>query len=39
MYETCFRVIDSDSSRFRLKVKEALRISWLKSVSNKQVNT
>ena len=36
--EACFRVIDSDSSRFRLKVKEALHISWLKPDLNKQVN-
>ena len=36
--ETCFRVIDSDSSRFRLKVKEARHISWLKPYLNKQVN-
>ena len=36
--ETCFWAIDSDSSRFRLKVKEVLHNSWLKPDLNKQVN-
>ena len=32
----CFQVIDYASSPFRLKVKEALHINWLKPNLNKQ---
>ena len=34
--EDCFQVIDCASSPFRLKVKEALHINWLKPDLNKQ---
>ena len=34
--ESCFQVIDYASFPFRLKVKEALNINWLKSSLNKQ---
>ena len=34
--EGCFQVIDYASSPFRLKVKEALHINWLKSDLNKR---
>ena len=34
--ESCFQVIDYASFPFRLKVKEALHINWLKSSLNKQ---
>ena len=33
---SCFKIIDHASSPFRLKVKEALHIQWLKPVLNKQ---
>ena len=32
----CFEIIDHASSSFRLKVKEALHINWMKPVLNKQ---
>ena len=35
--KSCFRVIDTASSAFRLKIKEAFHISWLKPTLNKQV--
>ena len=35
--DSCFRVIDSDNSVFRLKIKEALHINWIKPELNKQV--
>ena len=35
--KSCFQVIDSDNSAFRLKIKEAMHISWLKPELNKQV--
>ena len=35
--KSCFKIIDSDRSAFRLKVKEALHISWIKPELNKQV--
>ena len=34
--EGCFHVIDYASSPFRLKIKEALHINWLKPGLNKQ---
>ena len=34
--ESCFQVIDSDSSPYRLKVKEAIHTEWIKPVLNKQ---
>ena len=34
--ESCFKVIGYASSPFRLKVKEALHINWLKPDLNKQ---
>ena len=34
--ENCFAIIDSASSSFRLKLKEALHIMWLKPNLNKQ---
>lgn len=34
----CFTIIDSASSSFRLKMKEALHITWCKPDLNKQVN-
>ena len=34
--ENCFTIIDSASSPFRLKLKEALHIAWLKPNLNKQ---
>lgn len=36
--ESCFQVIDYASSPFRLKIKEALHINWLKPNLNKQKN-
>ena len=36
--ESCFIIIDHASSSFRLKLKEALHIIWLKPVLNKQKN-
>ena len=35
--KSCFKVIDSDISAFRLKIKEAMHINWLKPELNKQV--
>ena len=35
--KSCFRVIDTASSSFRLKIKEAFHITWLKPTLNKQV--
>ena len=35
--KSCFRIIDRASSAFRLKIKEALHINWLKPTLNKQV--
>ena len=35
--ESCFKVIDGDNSVFRLKIKEALHINWIKPQLNKQV--
>ena len=35
--KSCFQIIDSDISAFRLKTKEAKHISWLKPELNKQV--
>ena len=35
--KSCFQVIDSAFSVFRLKIKEAMHISWLKPELNKQV--
>ena len=37
-HKNCFEVIDSASSSFRLKVKEAIHITWSKPSLNKQVN-
>ena len=34
--ENCFAIVDSTSSSFRLKLKEALHITWLKPNLNKQ---
>ena len=34
--ETCFKVIDRDSSPFRLQIKEAIHNEWLKPNINKQ---
>ena len=36
--DSCFTIIDHASSSFRLKLKEALHITWLKPVLNKQKN-
>ena len=36
--ESCFEVIDSDSSPFRLEVKEAIHNEWLRPNINKQKN-
>ena len=36
--DSCFIIIDHASSSFRLKLKEALHIIWLKPVLNKQKN-
>ena len=36
--DSCFIIIDHASSSFRLKLKEALHITWLKPVLNKQKN-
>ena len=36
--DSCFIIIDHASTSFRLKLKEALHITWLKSVLNKQKN-
>lgn len=36
--ETCFSVIDSDPSPFRLEVKESIHNEWLKPKINKQRN-
>ena len=33
---SCFKIIDHTSSSFRLKLKEALHIQWLKPLLNKQ---
>ena len=33
---SCFKIVDHASSSFRLKLKEALHIQWLKPVLNKQ---
>ena len=35
--ENCFEIIDSDSTPFRLKLKEAMRIIWKKPSLNKQI--
>ena len=35
--KSCFQVIDSDNSAFRLKIKEAMHISWLEPELNIQV--
>ena len=35
--KSCFNVIDTASSAFRLKIKEAMHISWLKRELNRQV--
>ena len=35
---SCFKVIDSDFSRFRLKIKEAMHIGWINPKLNQQVN-
>ena len=32
----CFEVIDSDTSPFRLKMKEAIHTDWIKPTINKQ---
>ena len=34
--ESCFKFIDSDSSPFRLQIKEAIHNEWLKPDINKQ---
>ena len=34
--ESCFKIIDSDSSPFRLQVKEAIHNEWLKPNINRQ---
>ena len=36
--KSCFEIIDSASSHFRLKIKEAMHIAWLKPELNKQVH-
>ena len=36
--DSCFIIIDYASSSFRLKLKETLRITWLKKALNKQKN-
>ena len=36
--DSCFIIIDYASSSFRLKLKETLRITWLKPALNKQKN-
>ena len=33
----CFQIIDSASSKFRLKLKEAIYIAWTNSSSNRQL--
>ena len=35
--KSCLQTIDTASSSFRLKIKEAIRINWLKPALNKQV--
>ena len=34
--ESCFKVIDSDSSPFRLQIKEVIHNEWIKPTLNKQ---
>ena len=34
--ESCFSIIDSASTKYKLKIKEALHIKWLRPVINKQ---
>jgi len=36
--ENCFSILDTASTSFQLKIKEALRIGWEKPLLNKQVN-
>ena len=36
--DSCFKIIDHASSFIRLKLKEALHITWLKPVLNRQKN-
>ena len=33
----CFNIIDSASSKFRLKLKEAIHITWTKPLLNRQL--
>ena len=33
----CFDVIDRDNSHFRLLLKEAMHITWMKPILNKQI--
>lgn len=37
--ENCFSILDSASSKYGLRVKEALHIRWEKPVLNKQVRS
>ena len=36
--ESCFEIIDTDTSSFRLEIKEAIHNEWVKPKINKQKN-
>ena len=36
--ESCFEIIDTDTSAFRLEIKEAIHNEWVKPNINKQNN-